>query len=373
MLAIADFIAAYKTAFGLYATPSSTSLPCVWNKPKKNVEAKLKRLVDIDVRHDPTPDHPPTYHPKTYTACSFNESYTDTMMDSDLQKLLQGSNAVMLQAFDTTPETQESLPLTLPQLAEMYHIISYKGTFVEYLKEYVTADDIENITRLSKKQSKSSVWKNQRVGSLSSTSIYNAAHYRKGEQDNYVVQQIMGLSTFKGNKATEYGEKNEKIARKMYEKFSHCCKSKHQVSTTGLHIHKECILIRASPDGLIKCRKCGEGTLEIKCVFKENLRHLTGAQIAQLGTYALFMNTENQPSLKKTSKWYAQVQTAMAVTGREWCDFVLYTDPEPSPELTVLRVKFDHFFWENMKDKAMTFYMDYVYPKLMDYEQSGLE
>ena len=73
----------------------------------------------------------------------------------------------------------------------------------------------------------------------------------------------MGEATFCGNKATAYGHKNEIIARKLYEKYMKNHHKSFQVQSSGLVISKDIPFLRASPDGIISCKCCGKGILEI--------------------------------------------------------------------------------------------------------------
>ena len=73
--------------------------------------------------------------------------------------------------------------------------------------------------------------------------------------------------------------------------------------------------IGASPDVVASCSCCGKGVLEIKCP----------CSIANQ-----IPSESNLTNLRKTAvvishPYYSQVQTQMGVTGRRWCEFLVYT------------------------------------------------
>ena len=49
-----------------------------------------------------------------------------------------------------------------------------------------------------------------------------------------------------------------------------------------------------------------------------------------------------KPKLSRTHIYYSQVQGQMAIGGRTWCDFIIYTEKG----IIVERISFDELFWE---------------------------
>ena len=56
--------------------------------------------------------------------------------------------------------------------------------------------------------------------------------------------------------------------------------------------------------------------------------------------------------MKRTHKYYAQVQGIMGVTGARWCDFVVYTSKGMSTE----GIPFDVQFWNDLSTKLKLYY-----------------
>ena len=104
-----------------------------------------------------------------------------------------------------------------------------------------------------------------------------------------------------------------------------------QISLCGLVLSQEHTYLGASPDFLVTCDCCGKGVVEVKCPFKHKDSDITQDRPAFLDANWLS---------KKNHAYFAQVQGQMAIVGRDWCDFVVYT-----PQKQVIqRIIFDQEF-----------------------------
>ncbi|CAC5382537.1 unnamed protein product [Mytilus coruscus] len=114
-----------------------------------------------------------------------------------------------------------------------------------------------------------------------------------------------------------------------------------------------------SPDGLLECKCCGQGCLEIKCPYKFSEETPINAACLDKTNF----HTENDTPLMKRNdtSYYCQIQCQLAVTKRKWCDFVLFTFKGVHHE----RIPFDEQFWSNVLLKLASFYSSYVLPKLL--------
>ena len=303
----------------------------------------------------------PTPHPDYYNPCTFNDAYTDDDMDRDLVGLLSDTDAVILQALPT-PNLSCPSPLTIPELAHMYKDMAPTQPFTSFISDNVTDQDRDDIQRLTVKQRKCRMWHEQHRGCITASMMHKVTHYRGNEPDNYVVKTNMGESTFEGSGATQYGIENEPLAKKLCKK----CMSdeKHRgvkVSDSGLHVSVETPLLKTSPDGIVCCKCCGTGMLEVKCTYKH--RNLSVDEIAQKNDYHVCFGENGQISLKQSSSWYSQIQAQLGITGHKWCDFVIFT--QKSPCIFKQHIQFDVKVWEMMLAKSLEFYEKFVVPKLL--------
>ena len=93
------------------------------------------------------------------------------------------------------------------------------------------------------------------------------------------------------------------------------------------------------------------GFVEIKCPFK--YKDVTPACAATNKDYMLEREQGGWLVLKRTHVYFSQVQGQMAIGGRKWCDFVVYTNKG----INVEQVHLHPQFWESeLLPKLCNFY-----------------
>jgi putative phage-type endonuclease len=130
------------------------------------------------------------------------------------------------------------------------------------------------------------------------------------------------------NAAIEHGINTEPMARIAYEAHANVF-----VEQVAFVDHPTIEWFGCSPDGLV-----GEtGLLEIKCpASKTHIKYLLGG--------------------KPPAKYVPQMQCQMAVTGREWCDFVSYDPRLPEDlQLFVVRLERDVSYIMAMEEEVSKF------------------
>ena len=65
--------------------------------------------------------------------------------------------------------------------------------------------------------------------------------------------------------------------------------------------------------------------------------------------------------LPQEHHYYAQVQGELAVTDREWCDFVMYSNGE----VFVDRIMTDLDYWNTLEQKLEEFYVRNIFPEIL--------
>mgnify|MGYP000253540268 CR=1 FL=1 len=175
-------------------------------------------------------------------------------------------------------------------------------------------------------------WLAARAGKVTASRVSDVmmAKTTAGYQ-NYRSQLVCELLTGQPTEthtsaAMQHGTDTEPQARAMYT-----LTTGNMVQEVGFIPHPLISGAGASPDGLI-----GEyGLVEIKCPQPtEHIRTLTGGAIKK--------------------GYLLQMQWQMACTGREWCDFVSYSNDFPDElRMHVQRVNFDHDLVADL-EKAVT-------------------
>lgn len=136
-----------------------------------------------------------------------------------------------------------------------------------------------------------------------------------------IEEYVTGESPSYTNAAMERGTEYEPLARREYENQTFT-----SVQEVGYISIGDCLGV--SPDGLV-----GDvGGIEIKCP--------GGAEFAR------FADTR-----KIEKKYFAQMQWFLWITGREWCDFVMY-HPDFSPNLIIERVYPDPETFERFSEQV---------------------
>ena len=108
--------------------------------------------------------------------------------------------------------------------------------------------------------------------------------------------------------------------------------------------------LAASPDASVYDPTSSEpfGFAEIKCPYK--YRELTPEDAAMNSDFMLRREVDGKLCLKDNHVYVSQIHGQMAIGGRNWCDFVVYTSKG-------IRIKFNKQFLENeLLPKLCSFY-----------------
>ena len=184
--------------------------------------------------------------------------------------------------------------------------------------------------------------------------MHNACTYRGNDPNNYVVKQILNTEcTSFLTPAVQYGTEREPLARNIYEKMYNEQHTSGNVEITGLIVNPSFPHLGASPDGLVQCKCCGSGIIEIKCPYK--YKNHTFDKICN-ANYLVKKDENGDLKLKENSSWYTQIQTQIAVSNVKWCDFVMYLEGEVKSgkhKIFTERIYFDDLLWSGMLEKKI--------------------
>jgi hypothetical protein len=180
-------------------------------------------------------------------------------------------------------------------------------------------------------------WLELRLGKVTASRITDVlAKGKSGEaltREDYryelVVQRLTGDpgESFT-NAAMEWGTTTEPQARIVYEAEMGLF-----VEQVPFVLHSSIEWFGCSPDGLVQ----DTGLVEIKCPSSKN--------------HIKYLNAGKPPA-----KYVPQMQCQMAVTGRQWCDFVSF-DPRLPPDLQlfVARLDRDEEYIKSMEVEVVKF------------------
>lgn len=193
-------------------------------------------------------------------------------------------------------------------------------------------------------------WHMQRLGKVTASRIADVLSKgksgesagRKNYRTELLVQRLTGQpgESFT-NAAMEHGTRTEPLARIAYE-----VAKGNFVEQVAFLDHPTIANFGCSPDGLVD----KDGLIEIKCPNSSN--HID------------YLLDDKPPA-----KYIPQMQCQMAVTGRQWCDFVSFDPRLPDDlQLFVVRLERDQEYIEAMEAEVKKFLseVDEMFTKLKE-------
>ena len=145
--------------------------------------------------------------------------------------------------------------------------------------------------------------------------------------------------------STRWGKENESKAVDEYEQLTSL-----RTEKCGLYINPRCCWLGASPDRIVSDEKENSpGLVEIKCPY--SARNMTISEYAEQKSSCVTL-TDGKLYLRREHPYYYQVLGQMGITGRLWCDFVLWTPKGIDYE----RIYFDETQWKSCVASLTEFY-----------------
>lgn len=243
--------------------------------------------------------------------------------------------------------TEETIcQASVPTLKNDYE--TKKQKFLENLK--LTTDEIEKMSLLTVNQKNDCLWHKERKKRLTASNFGRIYKLLESTDKNKVAKDIL-FSSFTGNVYTKYGIDNEQTAIRDFEIVL-----KKSVTACGLFVDENYPFLAASPDGLIG----DNAILEIKCPYKAQNMKPEDAISKNLIKFATFIDGHFQ--LKRTDKYYYQVQGQLYVTGKKVCYFTVWTQLGIVYEI----IEPDEECWKKLFPKLENFYFEYLLPVILE-------
>ena len=249
----------------------------------------------------------------------------------------------------------------IPRKEELMERVSQ---FIKSLQ--LTAARIRAIERHTTQQRNSAQWFEARRYRLTASLFGEVLRRRPETAPDALVLRIIQQNQFT-SVLTEWGIKNEPVALKEYELYqkSHG-HSDITICSAGFVIYESHPFLGASPDAYVcdTARQDQFGLVEIKCPYKYRDLFIEEACTNTDFCSQITVGADGTQSiqLKRNHLYYSQVQGQLAITGRTWCDFVLYT----KKGLSIENITFDEHFWNNKLLPALDgFYRNCIAPAIV--------
>jgi hypothetical protein len=203
------------------------------------------------------------------------------------------------------------------------------------------------------------LWNSLRRPRLTSSNFGTICKRRKTTPVANAVKNFLYKTISSNVSSLRWGRENEDNARKSY--IEEMARRGTPVSTTrsGLVISTSYGCLACSPDGWVEdTNSSSNGIVEYKCPYAS--RDITPIEACSKKNFFCILEGE-ELKLKHKHNYYYQVQGAMAITRRPWCDFVVWTPKGVSIE----RIQQDSSFWtDSMLPKLLAFYEHALLPEL---------
>ena len=361
----------YASSMG-YIDPSCTSMPCGWNKSTKKT-VQPSRLRDMNIRQDNRMNEETKSNINSEKKRLFDPRRADhQVVASDSVSNLfsqireKKPNAVIFKSLPKFPSQSESqTPLSIQEMAKN-HVSrgGEKHNFIETLS--LTSKQVQQVEESTRGQSNNSVWIEQRKYRLTSSlhhDIYtkmNSVIKAKGKSSVKVtplISRVLGESVTLSNiPSVKWGLDMETNAYDDFIKHESLKHENLKVTKCGLFVKRDLPYLASTPDGMCSCKCCGKSTLEIKCPFV--LGYPTKRSVVCGVQDVAFLDVINgKIQLKRSHKYYTQIQSQMAITGSSQCFFVVWS-PIGAPFIE--RVSFDEKHWCTVLQGLVQFYTAYM-------------
>lgn len=153
-----------------------------------------------------------------------------------------------------------------------------------------------------------------------------------------------------------WGCNHEEDARASYIALQHQAHEEFNLELSGLRVNPQYPHLGASADGVVSCRCCGAGVVEIKCPYCAR---------DECAESAPFLEKESEVfRLKQDHAHYFQVQMQLFVYDVTHADFVVWTQKDPSKP-HIERISPDPLFFQEQLEKVNIFYKKVILPNLL--------
>ena len=224
-----------------------------------------------------------------------------------------------------------------------------------------------NVEEATREQSRSKLWYKYRAGRVTASKMKRVCRTSLEKPSHRLIKEICYPEAFKfSSKSTCWGCEHENSAREKYAEIMAASHDEFTVASCGLVLNPEWPHLGASPDGVVCCKCCGNGVLEIKCPYchrYDSVKDLSNDSSSCLKTSDL----DNSLHLDQDHAYYFQVQTQIFLSQVAYSDFCVCTFPPgtTSPQIHIERIYPNYQLWHTCVDKSTEFFQTCLLPELL--------
>ncbi|XP_045180321.2 uncharacterized protein LOC123539668 [Mercenaria mercenaria] len=266
------------------------------------------------------------------------------------------------------PKRDPKLPLPLTSLYKEENLLLQPAELGQKCENFLndmklTDEEINFVNITTAGQSSNMVWHEQRTGRITSSTVHAIIRTDPNNPSKCAVDQICNpRKTPLQTEAIKWGNEHEESGLKSYRQVLNFSNQGHvniNMKNEGFQISKERPYLGASADSIMSCDCHGKRIVEVKCPFSAKDKDLQ-AFLTNADCYI------QNNKLKRTHKYFSQVQLQMYVYNVEVCDFVVW-----APKFVfVTHVQRDDEFITEMLEKCDLMYLSCILPELLTRKQS---
>lgn len=229
--------------------------------------------------------------------------------------------------------------------------------WARYCQE-LTVNQVVTLEERTRSQSVCPLWFEHRKGRITGSKVHDVLTLQPDSSTDNLVRSITGCKSYdlSRNAAVKWGATNEDNARNKYMAEQTLSHADFQCKVPGFTVDTDCPYLGASPDGMITCSCCGQGVLEIKCPFK----HRNSTIFDAIDSDSRFC-LDSDRQLKRSHRYYSQIQLQMYVTRSTYCDFYVFLEHDSE----LVRISYDTSFVNGLLAKCSDFFLSSVLPELL--------
>lgn len=239
----------------------------------------------------------------------------------------------------------------------------------EYKRDLtICQQEAQRIEEETRRQSEdpSGMWMNLRRCRLTASNFGTVCKRRPTTPVAAFVKNLLYKCSSFSAPSLRWGIENEPSARKAYSRYMQ--ENGHPNLCTiraGFVIHPQHGWLGCSPDDWVVDPDSEDpnGVAEYKCPYTAREMTPIEACTSIKGFYCTLV--DGKVTLQRKHNYYYQVQGALGVTGKQWCDFSVWTPKGTSTE----RIQFDQAFWDSMTKKLERYFDNAILPELASPQQ----
>ena len=219
----------------------------------------------------------------------------------------------------------------------------------------VSEEEAANCEFATREQANCRQWFNFRLGRITASRAKRVCTTSQETPAKSLIKDICyPMSRKFSTKATEWGCDHEKNARQKYICEMSKTHTNFHIKDVGFFINPKFPYIGASPDGIASCDCCGDVLIEIKCPYCQRNSSVSDS-------IDCLITVNETLELSKSHSYYYQVQCQLLVTGKDFCDFIVWT----KEDFFLERISKDPIRCLEITEKSQHFFQNVILPELV--------